>query len=204
MTSTDTPIRSPASPSALPHLELQRGPEQRSLVELLVRPSAFEQKLRTQTCPQCGLNPAGPLVKRSFQWVPGWVYIGLLLNIAILLIMYMAGRRVVKAEISLCADCDAADRHGRSLRSVSVAGVVLGPALFAFAGGITVGTELAIAGACAGLVAGIVGIIAAHRRTRFDVIGVKHIDRKVDTMTLRVSPSFARVLAAEAPDALRP
>ncbi len=204
MISTDEPVSpSPTSSTALPHLDLAPpSPEERSPVGVVLRPSRLEQGLHTRTCPQCGLNPAGAPVKRTFQWVPPWVYFGLLLNIVILMILYYAGRRIVKGELPLCSDCDVADRRGRRLRSFSVAGIFLGPLVFAGLGGVTLGSEAAAAGALIGLVSGIVGIVASHRRTRFDVIGVKHIDRKRDTMTLTASPTFGRVLAAEAPDAL--
>ena len=201
MTSTDIATSAPASPSAMPRLDLRRPP-QRSVVDIVVRPSAVASTLRTHTCPQCGLNPAGPPVKRTFNWVPSWVYLGLLINIVVLLILYGVGRKVVKGELTLCADCDAADRRGRTIRSVSVAGLVLGPALFGTLGAMAAGGDGAMIGALIGLVAGIAGIVASHRQTRLDVIGVKHLDPKKDTMTLTASPSFATVLLAEAPDAL--
>jgi hypothetical protein len=45
-------------------------------------------------------------------------------------------------------------------------------------------------------------MVAAHRRTRFDVIGCKFADKKKDTMTLLASPAFQRVLDEEASDAV--
>lgn len=206
MSTTESPTAvreapAPASSSSIPHLDLRPPREERRVVDVLLRPSSLEAGLHTQTCPHCGVNPAGPPVKRTFQYVPPWVYIGLLLNILVLIIMYMAGRRVVKGELTLCADCDAADTRGRRIRSGSLFGIFGFPLLFALLGGVTVGEDGAIIGGLVGIVAFIAGLVAAHRQTRFDVIAAKIIDKKKDTMTLSASPAFARVLAEEAPSA---
>ena len=48
----------------------------------------------------------------------------------------------------------------------------------------------------------VAGIVAAHRRTRFDVILCRFIDKKKGRVTIRTAGQFRRVLAKEAPDAL--
>ena len=198
----DSALQQPSSSSGLPHLELSASSERRELVHVALRPSALTFGLHTSTCPQCGLNPAGPAVKMTFEWVPRWVSIGFFVNLVVLWILYMAGRKVVRAEIPLCVECASADRRGRFLRRLSYIGPVIGPIAFGLLGAMTLGLDAAIGGFCVGLVAGIAGTVASHRGTRFDIIGVKHIDLKHDTMLLSASPSFQHVVAVEAPDAL--
>lgn len=202
MPTATEPTTEVATSSSLPHLDLRPPREVQQIVEVKIKPSALMAGLHTKTCPQCGLNPAGPLVKRSFQYVPPWVYVGLLLNIVVLLILYYAGRTVVKGELTLCPDCDAADTRGRRFRSLSVVGLVGFPIVFATLGGLVAGSDAALAGGFAGLVAAFAGMFAAHRRTRYDVIGCKFADKKKDTMTLQASPAFQRVLAEEASEAV--
>ncbi len=199
---TDLPEVALSTSSSLPHLDLRQPREQPSVVDVVVKCSALVAGLKTSTCPHCGINPAGPPVKRTFQHVPRWVYIGLFLNIVVLMIMYGLGRRVVKGELSLCADCASADKRGRLIRSLSFGGIVLFPAVLALIGGLALGGEGAVGGALAGLVAFVGGMFAAHHKTRFDVIGCKLIDKKADTMTLTSSPAFVGVLAREAPASL--
>lgn len=195
--------QAPASTSSsLPHLDLRQRREQPSVVDVVLRASSVTAGLHTKTCPHCGVNPAGPPVKRTFQYVPPWVYIGLVLNIVVLAILYAAGRRVIKGTVTLCPDCDVADRRGRTIRGVSLVGIVGFPALLAGLGALVAGEDGAIVGALAGIVAFIAGIVAAHRSTRFDVIGCKLIDKKADSITLTSSPAFRRVLRAEAPQAI--
>ncbi len=148
------------------------------------------------------MNPTTGLVKRTWQYVPRWVYIGLLFNIIILLIMYMAGRRVVKGELTLCADCDAADKRARTLQSVSAVGLFAFPAILGIPLGMLIGPEAGIFGACAGLVSGIVGMVVAHKRTKPDAIRCTLIDKKAGILTLSASETFRQVLASEAPEAL--
>jgi hypothetical protein len=156
--------------------------------------------LHTLTCPQCGLNPAGPPVARTFQYIPPWVYVGLVFRGFGLLILYLIGRRRVKATLTLCGDCDRADKRARRIRGLSMFGVVLLPALASTAlfldtvvGGIAVG---------AAAVAGAIATVVAHTRTRSDVIACKKIEGKPQRVTLTAAPSFRRIVAAEAPAAL--
>ncbi len=199
------PTHSPVLPAALPRLDLEsRGEGPRQVKPVVVTTSSLQAGLRTHTCPQCGINPTTGLVKRTWQYVPPWVFIGLAFNIIILLIMYMAGRRVVKGELSLCADCDAADKRARTVQGLSAVGLVAFPALLGIPLGAILGAEAGIFGACAGLVSGIVGMVVAHKRTKPDAIRCTMIDKKSGAVTLTASESFQRVLAAEAPDALFP
>jgi hypothetical protein len=196
--------REPALPAALPRLDLRAtGDRPRVLADVMLSTTALQDGIRTHTCPQCGLNPTTTLAKRTFQYVPPWVYIGLVMNLIVLLILYFAGRRVVKGEVALCADCDAADRRARTLQSVSVGGLVAFPALFGVGLGTLLGVDAGLLGAAVGVVSGIVGMIAAHRLTRFDALRCVMVDKKSNTTTLKVSDSFARVLASEAPGTLR-
>lgn len=199
----DTRSLEPSLPAALPHLDLRghaEGP--RPLQSVVLRTSALEAGMRTHICPQCGVNPTTGLVKRTFQFVPPWVYVGLLLNVLVLMLLYFVGRRVVKAELSLCADCDAADRRGRTTQSLSVVGLIGFPLALGFGLGATVGVDAGLFGAAAGVVSGIVGMVAAHRATRADVIRCVAVDKTLGTTTLKASDTFARVLLAEGSTAL--
>ena len=172
------------------------------MAPVALRASALEAGLHTATCPQCGINPAGPPVERTFQHVPGWVYIGLLANVVVMMILYLVGRVRVTGTLTLCADCDAADRRGRRLRSLSVVGLVGLPLLFGFIGGIAAGVEAALVGAGAGVVGGAIGAIVAHRRPATETIGVKFANRKQNVLELTANATFRDVIEREAPDAL--
>jgi len=172
------------------------------LANVVLSTTALQQGIRTHTCPQCGLNPTTTMVKRTFQYVPPWVYIGLLMNVIVLLLLYVVGRRVVKGEVALCADCNDADRRARTLQSVSVVGLVAIPLLFSFGAGLFLGAEAGLLAGAVGVVSGIVGMIAAHRTTRFDALRCVMVDKQANTTTLKASDTFSRVLLGEAPDAL--
>lgn len=196
-----SPDLEPAHPVSVPAPDVRRAdPTVRLPVETAVHTEALKAGLHTRTCLQCGLNPAGPPVPRTFQYVPPWVYLGLLLNVIILMIMYLAGRVVVKGSLSLCPDCDRADRRGRTVRSISVLGLILFPILGAIAGIPFDGGGIAF-GAASGLVAGVAGMVAATRATRADVISARLIDKKAGVTRLMASPELARVLEQEAPGA---
>ena len=159
--------------------------------------------LRTQTCVQCGINPAGPPKTRTLQYVPPWVYLGLLANVVILAVLYFAGRRRVESVLRLCPDCAAADVQGRRLRGFSVAGLLVFPGLgAAITALLDLSGSVILGAASAGLVAAIAAIIAASTKTRHEVIDVKNIDKKAGTVTLLAAPTWQRVLDAEARDAL--
>ena len=193
----------PSLPTALPHLDLRTtGVGPRRVEQVVVRTSALQSGIRTHTCPQCGMNPTTAFVKRTFQYIPPWVYAGLLLNVLVLMVLYFSGRRVVKAELGLCTECDKADRRGRTLQSMSVLGVLCFPMLFGFGLGAVGGVELGLFGAAAGIVSGIAGMVAAHRATRFDVMRCVGVDKKLGTTTLKASVSFKRVLELQAASAL--
>ena len=92
------------------------------LRNVVINTSALEAGIHTKT-PQCGMNPTTTVAPRTFQYVPPWVYVGLLANVVLLAILDYAGRRVVKGQLHLCDDCDA-DRRARTLQSVSVGGLI--------------------------------------------------------------------------------
>lgn len=195
-------VRQPVSPVSIPSADVGLAePRARTTVPVTLKTAALEAGLHTHTCVQCGLNPAGPPVKRRYQYVPSWVYLGLMMNIVVLLILYYAGRRVVDGKLGLCADCDRADKRGRTLRGVSLVGLLAFPVVGALVGAL-VSSDGLLFGAAAGVVAGVAGIVAAHRSTRFDVISARLIDKKAGTTILVASPELAGVLAREAPDAL--
>lgn len=198
---TVEPVVEPVKPVATPHLDLRRDDERPVFVDIDLKYDHVEAGIRTHTCPQCGLNPGGAVVKK-WQYIPPWVYVGLLINILVLLILYSTGKRTVKAELNLCQDCDQADNAAQRLRGLSLGGLFLGPLAAGIVGGVSLGEDGAIVGALTGLVAGIAGIVAAHRRTRFDVIVCRLIDKKKGKVTIRTAGQFRRVLAHEAPDAL--
>lgn len=176
------------------------GAGQDKPVTFQLRKDGLTYGVSTRTCPQCGLNPAGTPKKRVFQYVPSWVYLGLLANVLVLLVLYMVGRKRVETRVSLCGDCDGADRRGRTLRGLSVVGAVFAPLVALFVGIGLDSPGVMGWGSGIGLVAGIVGAIAVHRRTRGDVVLCKLIDQH--RVELRASPSWRRVLAEEQPDLL--
>lgn len=192
----------PSVPAAMPQLDLRHRDGPRVLKDVVVSTSALQGGVHTRTCPQCGLNPTTTMARRTWQYVPPWVYVGLVLNVLILAMLYYAARVVVKGAVSLCDDCAAADRRGRTIQSMSVIGLVAFPVLLGVGLGAIVGAEAGIFGAAAGVVSGIAGMIAAHRMTRFDVIRCTMVDKKKGTLTLKASDTFGQVLAAEAPRAL--
>jgi hypothetical protein len=164
---------------------------------LRLRRAFLPARLATHTCPQCGLNPAGPLRRRWFQYVPPWVNIGIALNVFVLFILYLAGRKRVELSLGLCGECVAAERRARLLRGGSVLAAVFAP----FAPLLAADEPLlALAGAGVVLVGGVVGSIVTHVRTRSDVVGCERIDQ--ESVVLRASPSWRRVLADEAPEVL--
>ena len=152
-----------------------------------------------RTCPQCGLNPAGAPVARTFQWVPPWVFAGLLLNIIVLLILYYVGRQRLMVQLPLCADCAAADKRGRTIVGFAIASVFALPALFALIGSVVDNPGI---GAGIGFVAGLVAAGTAVFRTRPQVIECRKIDKKAGTITLRAAPSWRGVVEREQPEAL--
>jgi hypothetical protein len=158
--------------------------------------------LKTQTCVQCGINPAGPPTTRTLQYIPPWVYLGLLANVVVLAVLYFAGRRRVNAVFRLCPDCARADIRGRRLRGVSLVGLLAFPLLGAAIGAAIGDAGIVLGGASAGLVAAIAAIVAAVTKTKHEVIDVKNIDNKAGTTTLLAAPSWHRVLDQEARDAL--
>ncbi|MBI1946249.1 MAG: hypothetical protein HYS27_11160 [Deltaproteobacteria bacterium] len=189
------------NPVAIPTPSL-RSADQHERVPQPVRLkiAAVQGGLRTHTCLQCGLNPVSAPVPRKFLYVPPWVYIGLALNVVILLILYFAGRQVVQGSLSLCPDCDRADKRGRFWRALSVLGLIVFPIA-----GLLLGVPVSDAamgfGAASGLVAGIAGMVAAARKTRADVVVCKKIDKKAGTLELMAAPEFGDVINREAPEA---
>ena len=196
---SETPQLPVAAFSRHPVPVLEDGPDKPALVVLH---SDALRDLQTQTCLQCGINQAGPPQMRTLQHVPPWVYLGLLGHFGLLAILYFAGRRRLDAVFRLCPDCAAADTRGRRLRSWSLAGLLVFPILGAVIGAALDSIPLCLGGASTGFVAGIAAIIASARKTRHAIIFTKHIDKRAGTVTLLASPSWQRVLDAEAREAL--
>lgn len=188
-------------PVAIPTPSLRSADQRvRTPQPIRLKIAAVQGGVHTPTCLQCGLNPVTTPVPRKFQYVPPWVYIGLALNVVILMILYFAGRQIVRGSLSLCPDCDRADKRGRFWRGLSVLGLIVFPIA-----GLLLGVPLSDAamgfGAASGLVAGIAGMVAATRKTRGDVIVVKKIDKKAGTLELTAAPEFGDVIDREAPQA---
>ena len=188
-------------PVAIPTPSL-RSAEQRVRVPQPIRLKivAVQGGLRTHTCLQCGVNPVSEPVPRKFMYVPPWVYVGLALNVVILMILYFAGRQVVQGSLSLCPDCDRADKRGRFWRGLSVLGLILFPIAGALLG-VPISEGAVAFGAASGLTAGIAGMVAATRKTRADVIVCRKIDKKGGTLELMAAPEFGDVIDNEAPQA---
>jgi hypothetical protein len=195
----ETPQLPVAATSQRPLRAVEEAPPKPALVFL--HTDALRD-LQTRTCVQCGINPAGPPKKRVLQHVPPWVYLGLLANVVILGILYFAGRRRVNAVFRLCPDCAAADARARRLRGISLAGLLVFPAVGATIGAAIGDAGVILGGASAGVVAAIAGIVAAATKTRHELILTKNIDKKAGTVTLLASPTWHAVLDAEARDAL--
>ena len=193
-----------------------RGLDKSALKEVVLKPVEFELDgnqvalgIRTHTCPQCGLNPVNKDHKQKFQFVPPWVYIGLMLNLIVLLIMYYAGRKVIDTSIALCDPCAAQMKRARLMRGLSIFGAVFAPMILAGVGGAIQGAEAALALGGIGLVAGVVGSVVAHKRTTNDVLLVKEIKEtktmidgkqtKKRTLRLRSNVQFQKTLRKEAP-----
>lgn len=203
----DAPAAPPGAPIAIPSPDLSATPlaerdDQRPVPLLFDKALLSSAGVSTATCPQCGLNPAGAPVKRTLEYVPPWVYVGLLLHVFVLFILYLVGRRVVRTSFTLCRDCDRADRRGRNIRSLSVLGAVFAPFVGLFVGlGFGQGAAPGLVLMGIALVAGVVGAVVAHRKTRGDVIDCQHIDKLY--VMLKVRPGFREVLAREQPELLR-
>jgi hypothetical protein len=196
-------VSEPLQPVATPQPDLTisrpTGGEEKP-VTFTVGKDRLAMGVHTHTCPQCGMNPAGAPKARKFQFIPPWVYLGFLANVIVFLILYLIGRKQVDTQLSLCDDCDAADKRGRRVRTLSVVGAIFAP-LGALLGGLALDLEVAaVVASGVALVGGIVGSVIAHRKTRGDVILVKKIDKT--EVQLLASPRFPQVLAREAPDLL--
>lgn len=193
----------PSTSTAPVSLDLRHHEQRRGTATVSLRASALKAGVYTHVCPQCGVNPPGRPVRRTFQYVPPWVYLGLFMNIVVFGIAYYMRRRRAAGVLALCADCAAADRGGRRLRRFSVLGLGLFPVVLALAASFLPVDGAVMGGALSGLVAGVVGMIAARVHTRFDVIKCRLIDRKKDLIQLTASKGFAAVVARDAPGALR-
>jgi hypothetical protein len=168
-------------------------------VDVDVSRQALLAGLHTETCPQCGVNPAGEAKARTLQWVSPWVYAGLFVNVIVLAVLYYTLRQRVTTSLPLCPDCEAADKRGRRAMAASYWGVLLAPLAFAIAA-----TPFDQAGwaSLAGFVAGLVGAVYTTVKMRPNVISCRRIDKDNDLVRLRASPSWRGVLEREKPRAL--
>jgi hypothetical protein len=201
MDETEPPL--PSTSTAPVSLDLRQHEQRRGTTKVALRASVLKAGLYTHVCPQCGINPPGQPVRRTFQYVPPWVFLGLFIHLVVLGLAYFFARRRMAGVLALCADCAAADRGGRRLRKFSLLGLGLFPVVLGLAASFLPMKDAAIAGGLSGLVAGVVGIVAARVHTRFDVIRCRFLDRKKDLILLTASKGFAAVVARDAPGALR-
>jgi hypothetical protein len=183
-----------ATSSAVPRAELADEPR---LVTAVLRCSVAEAGLVTTRCPQCGINPSGEPKEHQWRFVPPWVYMMFGMGMWwVALFAYFVVRRKVITSLMLCADCAKTAARSRWLRSLSVVGMAALPTMFGLVGAALHEVGFAI-GAMTGVVSGIVGMVAAHRHTRFDLMHCKHIDKTNDTMTLQLSPAAVKVFREE-------
>lgn len=207
-----------ATPAAIARVDasssrLASRDDKRAPVE--VKTLALQQGLRTTTCPQCGLNPAGPPKKRKLHHTPRWFQLGgpcgLFLALPFLSVLapvaYVGFRWLissrVNALVSLCDECDQEDRRARNLRSASRWGPILFPllALLALRFDLPIEPGWPAAALIGGaLVAGVAASVAGHLRTRRQLLDAKRIDH--EKTTLLAAPSFREVLRREQPEAL--
>ena len=118
----------------------------------------------------------------------------LVFNIIILLLLYFVGRKVVKSSVTLCRDCDLADRKGRNYRAYAVLGLVVSLVAATVVGVLSLDASplpIAILPVLA-LIAGIAGVVMVTRRTANAVILCKKIDKI--SVTLLVSHHWKEVL----------
>jgi hypothetical protein len=182
--------------STVPRVAL--GPSPTELVTVVLRIAEAEAGLVTTHCPQCGVNPAGPPEPQQWRYVPPWVYVMLGLGMGWLaLLAYFAARQTVTSSLMLCADCASTAKRSKRLRSISVVGMVAFPLLFGAVGGVVVDGMGALYGSMIGMVSGIAGMIAVHRRTRSSLVHCKHIDKANGMVTLQLSPACEDVLRSE-------
>jgi hypothetical protein len=161
---------------------------------------ALLAEFHTETCPQCGVNPAGRAQPRTLQWVSPWIYAGFFVNVLVLAALYYLLRQRVTASLPLCPDCEAADKRGRRATAASYWGVLLAPIACAIAAS---PFDAAGYASLVGLVAGVVGAVYTTVKMRPQVIEVRRIDKDRDLVRLRASPSWRAVLEREKPTALK-
>jgi hypothetical protein len=164
--------------------------------------------VRTQTCPQCGVNPAhGPTLRRHtktprfwyfllvpscFLWAPAFFVVA---GIA------LATRKTVSTSYTLCSDCDRADRRAQGIRGLTAWSGLFAPLIAFWAG---IGLELSGPGIGAlvggSFVAGLTAAAFGHVKTKTSLLDVRDIERA--WLRLRASPTWKRVLREEHPEAL--
>ena len=202
MESRDPPSRRlslaplPAKPAGLPHLDLEIRREGRRRVKWSFRRATLTSAIVPARCPQCGVNPPGVPVVRTLQYVPQWVYLGFLLNIGVVALMYFLGRRRVKATLAMCDDCVRADKRGRSLRTLSAAGLVGFPGGLAAIGHLIAGEAGIGFGVAAGLLSAVLAMVVTFQKTAADILQCVFIDAGPDgDVHLLASPSFGPAMA---------
>jgi hypothetical protein len=193
-------VSGPQSPAAFSTGALA-SPTRDKWVTVALKRSAAVDGFRTKTCPQCGTNPAPDVPVGIEVERPNpvrFLLAGFSAMLFALTMVVTSRSRVLR--LPLCADCVELHRRGRAVRGVGLGALVLSPGvgvvLMVGAGG----APWPFVVAAIASVAGIVGCIAAYRRTRADVIRwLRSANR--DVMLLSASPSFLEVVAREAPEA---
>ena len=204
---------SPYTPTTVPTQGLEKStltmPVQKP-VKILLDGDLVAQGIHTQTCPQCGLNPVDKLHKQKFQFIPQWVYLGLLANILVMLVLYYVGRKVIDTQLGLCDACAAQMKRARTFRALSIAGAIFGPMLLGGAAAAIIGSTAGLVVGATALVAGIVGSVVTHKRTVNDMLLVQKIEvhkfkgpggqiTKTQTLELKANTQFRATLQKEAP-----
>jgi len=214
VTKTSTPAAISRRETLGGRLAIEEGAA--SLVEL-DRAHLLLHGVHTETCPQCGINPATGPKARTFRWSPPWLFalwlwvallsmaISPLLSLGVIGAAFFA-RRKVTTTFSLCDDCDSADIRARRIRAATVTAGFLTPPIAAAALGLmnqwgwpaSLTVRMSFLGVAT--VAGIAGAVFGHVKTSKAALFVRRITGKI--VRLKASPSWQRVLAEEQPAAL--
>ncbi len=152
------------------------------------------------TCPQCGVAPSSPKVKkRAFVYYPKLLLLLIPIGWIFVFLAYLITRQVIELRLPLCEGCNQRDRRSRAIRSMAVLSVLFLP-LFTFIATILLNITGALS---AGIVAssffaGIAASILTTWRTKDDVFEPKRITKA--QVFVDVPESWPRILRDQAPD----
>jgi len=201
------------TPTTVPRVGLEKSslnaPVEKP-VTMILNGEEVARGIKTNTCPQCGLNPVNKVHNHKFQFIPPWIYLGLLANVLAFLVLYHFGRREIKSEIGLCDACKAQMTRAQFLRIVSTISAIIGPALIGGLAGSAFGIDVGLLVGGAAFVAGVVGSVVTFKRTKNHLLTVKKIEKYklkgaggrnivYRVLKLEANPQFRATLLKEAP-----